>query len=318
MKKMIAGVCVFAGLGLSAVGFCADVPLKTVGVTVGDLSNPFFVQIGKGIEAAARKFGGDDVKVSLVSSGYDLERQVAQMDSFVAAKVDLIILSAADSKGIAPAVRKAKAAGITVVAIDSGAEGGVDAIVMSNNFLAGEQSCTYIAERLEGKGKVVIINGPPITSAMSRVEGCKKVFEAYPGITILSDDRNAGGSREGGLRIMTELLKQYPDIDAVFAINDPTAVGAELAAKQTKRTDLFIASVDGAPDAEKSIRSEDGLLVATSAQDPRQMAETAVKVGYRFMQGKKQVNIIISIPTYPITKDNIDTYEGWNSETDSR
>ncbi len=67
----------------------------------GDLANPFFVQITKGAELEARKLAGDNVKVTLVSSGYDLGQQVAQIDNFIAAKVDMIILNAADSKGLA-------------------------------------------------------------------------------------------------------------------------------------------------------------------------------------------------------------------------
>ncbi len=60
--------------------------LKSIGVTVGDLANPFFVQITKGAELEARKLAGDNVKVTLVSSGYDLGQQVAQIDNFIAAK----------------------------------------------------------------------------------------------------------------------------------------------------------------------------------------------------------------------------------------
>jgi ribose transport system substrate-binding protein len=70
------------------------------------------VQITKGAELEARKLAGDNVKVTLVSSGYDLGQQVAQIDNFIAAKVDMIILNAADSKGIGPAVKRAKDAGI--------------------------------------------------------------------------------------------------------------------------------------------------------------------------------------------------------------
>ena len=91
------------------------------------------------------------------------------------------------------------------------------------------------------------MNGPPVSSVFARVDGCKAVFAKYPGIKILSDNQNGKGSREGGLEVMMGLLTAYDQIDAVFTINDPQAIGANLAAKQLNRTDLFITSVDGAP-----------------------------------------------------------------------
>ncbi len=91
-------------LMLAIAPFAQGKELKSIGVTVGDLANPFFVQITKGAELKAKELAGDQVKVTLASSGYDLGQQVAQIDNFIAAKTDMIILNAADSKGIGPAV----------------------------------------------------------------------------------------------------------------------------------------------------------------------------------------------------------------------
>lgn len=106
LKPLVTALC--AGALLAATPFAQAKDLKSIGVTVGDLANPFFVQITKGAELEARKLAGDNVKVTLVSSGYDLGQQVAQIDNFIAAKVDMIILNAADSKGIGPAVKSAR------------------------------------------------------------------------------------------------------------------------------------------------------------------------------------------------------------------
>jgi ribose transport system substrate-binding protein len=97
LKPLVTALC--AGALLVATPFAQAKDLKSIGVTVGDLANPFFVQITKGAELEARKLAGDNVKVTLVSSGYDLGQQVSQIDNFIAAKVDMIILNAADSKG---------------------------------------------------------------------------------------------------------------------------------------------------------------------------------------------------------------------------
>ncbi|WP_427158838.1 ABC transporter substrate-binding protein [Aliinostoc sp. HNIBRCY26] len=285
--------------------------LRSVGVTLGDLSNPFFVVMAKGAEKAAKKIGGDDVRVTVVSSGYDLNQQFNQIENFVAANIDIIILNAADSKGIRPAVEQARKAGKIVIAVDTGVDAEVDATVTTNNLQAGEISCQYIVDRLQGKGNVVIVNGPPVTSVIQRVDGCLKVLTKYPDIKILSKDQNAEGSRDGGLRVMSDLLVTFPKIDAVFAINDPSGVGVDLAANQAKRRDFFIVGVDGAPEAIEAIASQDSLYAATATQNPRGMTETAVQIGNEILNGKKPPSPNILIPAKLITKENVSTSTGW-------
>ncbi len=288
----------------------AQKKLSTVAVTVGDLGNPFFVQIAHGAEAAAKKIN-PGVKFQSESSNYDVNNQTNQMDNFVASGASLILLNAADSKGIAPAVMRAKAAGVTVVAVDVGAEGGVDATVTSNNKQAGQLDGKFVADRLKGKGQIVIVNGPPVTAVTDRVAGFLEEIKKSPGIKILSQDQNAGGSRDGGLRVMTDLLTAFPKIDAVFAINDPTAIGCDLAAKQAQRKDFFIVGVDGAPDIVPSLKDKDSLVAASAAQDPYTMAGKAVDIGYDAMNGKKAAQELTLIPVDLITKDNVDQYKGW-------
>src|SRR5437868_5895746 len=150
--------------GLVLPAFAADKQLKSVGLTVGDLGNPFFVQIAHGVESKAKQIN-PDAKVITLSSNYDVKNQAKQVENFVASRADLIIVGAADSKRIAPAIKRAKAAGIVVLAVDVGAEGGVDATVMSDNRQAGREAAEYITERLKGKGQIIIVNGPPVTSA---------------------------------------------------------------------------------------------------------------------------------------------------------
>jgi ribose transport system substrate-binding protein len=285
--------------------------LRSVAFTVGDLSNPFFVLMGQATEAEAKKIGGNNVNVTVVSSAYDLNQQSNQIENFTASNTDIIIVNAADKSGIKPAIEKAKQAGRIVIAVDTGAEGGVDATITTNNVQAGEVSCKYIADRLKGKGNVVIVNGPPVDSVIQRVSGCESVLSKYPDIKILSKNQNAEGSRDGGLRVMTDLLTTFPKIDAVFAINDPSGVGAELAANQAQRKDFFIVGVDGAPEAITAIAAKDSIYAATATQNPRGMAEKAVQVGNDILNGKKPTNPTILIPVKLITKDNVGTEKGW-------
>ena len=303
-------LCLLMGAAFGAPLQAAEKELKSAAVTAGDLGNPFFVQIARGAESKAKEVN-PKVKFNSLSSNYDVNNQANQVDNLISSGVNLILLGAADSKGIAPAVRRAKEAGVAVVAVDVGAEGGVDATVTSDNRQAGQQAAQYIVDKLKGKGQIVIVNGPSVTAVQDRVAGALDVFGKNPDIKILSQDQNAQGSRDGGLRVMTDLLTANKKLDAVFAINDPTAIGCDLAAKQANRNEFFIVGVDGSPDAVSALKSKGSLFEATPAQDPYAMAQKAVEVGVDVMKGKKPEKDLILIPTKLITRDNVNEYQGW-------
>ena len=284
--------------------------LKSIGITVGSLGNPFFVTIAKGAEAKAKEIN-PNVKVLTASSDYDLGKQFTQIENFTAAGVDMILVNAADPNAIEPAIKRAQAAGIVVIAIDVAAKG-ADATVQTNNVQAGEIACQYIVDKLGGKGDVIIENGPQVSAVIDRVNGCKTVFKKAPGIKVLSDDQDAKGSREGGLNVMQGYLTRFTKIDAVFAINDPQAIGSDLAAKQLGRTGIVITSVDGAPDIEVALKS-DTLVQASASQDPYMMAQQSVAVGVGIMNGKKPEDPMILMPSSLVTRDNVASYKGWSS-----
>jgi ribose transport system substrate-binding protein len=304
-KLLLAG----AALALMA-GPASAKDLNAIGITLGSLGNPFFVALAKGAEAKAKEIN-PDVKVNTASADYDLNKQFTQIDNFIAAGVDMILLNAADPRAIVPAVKRAQAAGIVVVAVDVAAAG-VDATVQTNNTQAGQIACEYLAQKIGGKGDVIIQNGPQVSAVIDRVKGCKEALGKHPDIKILSDDQDAKGSREGGLNVMQGHLTRFPQIDAVFTINDPQAIGSDLAAKQLGRSEFIITSVDGAPDIEVALKGNT-LVQASASQDPYKMAQQAVEVGYDIMNGKTPEDPMILMPSTLITRDNVAEYKGWSS-----
>lgn len=306
-KTLVSALALAA---VSAVPVAAK-DLNSVGISVGLLGNPFFVATIKGIEDAAKKIN-PDVKVTSVSADYDLNKQVSQIDSFVAAGVDIIMLNAVDASAIGPAVKRATDAGVVVAAFDVSAPG-ANVTVMTNNVQAGEKACAYLAEKLGSKGDVVIVNGPASSSILDRVKGCKDELAKHPDMKILSDDQNAQGSRDGGLNVGQNLLTRFDKIDGVFAINDPTAIGFALAAKQANRSEFIITSVDGAPDIEAELKSGDGLIKASASQDPYSMAGQALDMGYKVLQGETPDPSTVLLEPQLITHDNIADYKGWTA-----
>ncbi len=206
-------------------------------------------------------------------------------------------------------MRKAKKAGIIVVAVDVAAAG-ADATVQTDNIQAGELACGFIAEQLKGRGNVIIQNGPPVSAVLDRVRGCKAVLAKHQDIRILSDDQDAKGSREGGLNVMQLYLTRFPKVDAVFTINDPQAIGADLAARQLNRRGILIASVDGAPDIEAALKA-DTLVQASASQDPWAIARTAVQLGVGMMNGQRPAKAVVLLPSTLVTRANVRDYKGW-------
>lgn len=300
------------GLTLAAISGTA-IPAETgrIGVSVTDLGNPFFVRVARGVETSARRVVGPDVRVYVASNAYDIQRQIQQIDDFIRKQVDLIVLNAADPNAVEPAVSRAQAKGIRVVAVDVRAAG-ADATITTDNVQAGELACRHIVEKLGGGGQIVIINGPPVSATIDRVAGCRRVLEAAPGIRLLSADRNGGGTSEGGFAKMTDLLTLFPHIDAVFAINDPTAIGADDAARQAGRSDFFIVGVDGAPRVKTRMKDGNSLIAATVAQMPDKLAQKAVEAGYALIRNQAITERTVLIPAVLLTRDSVRDEDDWS------
>lgn len=303
ISAVFAAACMLSGVA-------AAKELNAVGITLGTLGNPFFVAISKGAEAKARQIN-PKVRFTSASADYDLNKQVSQIENFVSAGVDLILINAVDPKAIAPAIERARKAGIVVVAVDAGADG-AEAVVSTDNVRAGEMACEFLVTALGGKGNVIIQNGPPVTAVTDRVTGCKNVLGKAKDIKVLSSDQDGKGSREGGLNVMLAHLTRFPKIDGVFAINDPQAVGSDLAAKQLGRKGIVITSVDGAPDIEQALQS-DTLVQASASQDPWAMAQKAVEVGAGLLDGKKPASPTVLLEPKLVTRENVKSYQGWGA-----
>lgn len=308
MKKFLVLAFLFT-LALS-FAHAGERAIKRVGVTVGSLGNPGFVIMGEGVkESATAHFPGCEVVV--VSGDYDLSKQSQQIDDFIAAGMDVIVLNAVDVEGMAPAVRRAKEAGIIVVAMDVGAEGGVDATVTSDNIAAGRLPAQYIVDKLGGKGNVVILNGPPATAIIDRVVGAKEVFAKYPDIKVVSDNQNGLAQRDESYRIMGDLLTAHPEINAVFGINDPTSLGCELAIKQAGRSDIIITSVDGHPDGIEAVKQEGSFYLATAAQQIKNLGFMSMEVAAGLAKGRKLKDETVLIPVKLLTKENVNEWPLW-------
>ncbi|WP_254682317.1 substrate-binding domain-containing protein [Marinomonas sp. FW-1] len=301
MPSLLAVSIVAVSLSPLASQSSEPQPLKSIGISVADLGNPYFVQLVESATTKANELAGEPVKMLIRSDAYDWQRQIGQINDFIEQKVDLIVLTAADEYKVAAVVAKAQRAGIKVIAVDVNAQG-ADATITTDNVQAGAIACEKLAEKTDYKGNFVIINGVLVSSVIERVAGCKSALNKYPNITLLSDRMNGTGSVEGGMEAMTYLMEEYDHIDAIFTINDPTAFGALRAAQQAGRSEFLMASVDGAPFAKDIIKQKDNLWIATAVQRPVPMAEKAIEIGMDLLKGKEVAQRFILIPSVLVEK----------------
>ena len=224
-KTAVLGLVISSMASMTSVASARE--LTSAGVTVGNLTNPFFVELGKGAEAKVKEIAGDKATVTVVAADYELNRQYAQIDNFISSGVDLVLVNAAASNAMGSSLKRLHDAGIVSVAVDVTAEG-TDATVTTDNVQAGRNACQLIVDRLQGSGDVIIVDGPPVSAVADRIQGCKAVFAQHPNIKILSESQGGKVLGENGFDIATNLLNSFNKIDAIFTINDPEAITVDL------------------------------------------------------------------------------------------
>jgi len=220
------------------------------------------------------------------------------------------VISAVDGAGIAPAIAKAKEAGIIVMAVDTPAEG-ADAVIMTNAVQAGERSCEFLFEQMGGKGEVLLVDGTPIQTIIDRISGCKTVAERYPDIKIVGQQASKN-DRASGLAVTTDMLTANPDVTGIFGMNDPSALGAVLAVEQAgKSGQIIVTGVDGSPEAVAELTREGSPFVGSATQNPGEMVRQAIKIAQDMVAGNPPAEKTILIESVLVTRDSVKDYAGW-------
>ncbi len=281
--------------------------IEQIGLMVQDMSNPFFSAMDKGAKEAAEEIGAT---LNTQDAQLDLATQNTQIDTFIQQGVDLIVVSAVDEDGLQPAIERAKQAGIIVVAVDTPAKG-ADAVVMTNAVQAGEKSCEYLFEQMGGEGNVLLVDGTPIQTIIDRITGCKNVLKDYPGIKVVGHQASKN-DRASGLAVTTDMLTATPDVQGIFGMNDPSALGAVLAVEQAGLSNqVKVTGVDGSPEAVDELKRPGSPFIGTATQDPAEMVKRAVDVAQDIVEGNPPAKKTILIPSELVTRDNVDQYPGW-------
>lgn len=303
--KMFA-VAATATLGLSMTACGAGDPEANsdstrIGVSVYDMSS--FITAGKeGMEAYA-----EDNNIELVwnSANLDVSTQASQVDSMINQGVDAIIVVPVQADSLAPQVASAKAKGIPLVPVNAALDSpDVAASVQPDDVAAGAQEMQMMADRLGGRGNIVILQGPLGQSGeLDRSKGIEQTLAKYPEIRVLAKD-TANWKRDEAVNKMKNWISGFgPQINGVVAQNDDMGLGALQALKESGRTDVPIVGIDGIEDGLNAVKS--GEFIGTSLQNGTVELAAGLAVANALAKGE-QVN---TKPVYvmpAITKENVD------------
>ncbi|WP_419994382.1 substrate-binding domain-containing protein [Streptomyces boninensis] len=250
-----------------------------VGLITKTDTNPFFVKMAQGAKQAA-KANGAELSTAAGKFDGDNEGQVTAIENMVAAGVDGILITPNDSKAIVPAIKAARAKGVLVIALDSPTEprSGTDALFATDNFKAGELIGEYAKARMKGKRvKIATLDlAPGVAVGKLRHDGFLKGYGIKAGDKSVVCSQDTQGDQSKGQAAMENCLQKAPDINVVYTINEPAALGAYTALKAKGRArDTLIVSVDGGCTGVKSVKA--GKIAATSQQYPLKMAADGVK-----------------------------------------
>ena len=305
MKSRILNTLTAASL-VAMTGFAAPALADDViiGLITKTNTNPFFVKMREGAQAKAEEMG---VELRTFAGKYDgdNEAQIEAIESLVAAGAKGILITPSDPAGLADTVRRAREAGLLVIALDTPFDPpeSADATFATDNFRAGELIGQWAAAKMGDTAKAKIatldLSEAQITVDVLRNQGFLKGF----GVDVKNidkmydedDPRLVGGdttlgSEEGGRTAIENLMQKDPGINVIHTINEPAAAGAYEGLKSFGMAGkVLIVSVDGGCPGVQNVK--EGIIGATSMQFPLRMASLGVEAVVEFAKsGKKPAN----------------------------
>ncbi len=282
-----------AAAATAFTGICAAQPV--VGLITKTESNPFFVKMKEGADAEAKKLGAKLLSASGKTDG-DTAGQITAMENMVAAGAKTILITSSGD-AIVPTIKKIRAQGVQVIALDSPVPE-ADALFATDNYMAGVLIGQYAKAALGGKKPVIatldLFPGHPVGAqrhngflkgyGLQTLDAKSNELAKPAEVACMGDTYGEAGK---GQTAMENSLQKNPNINVAYTINEPAAAGAYKALKAAgKEKDVVIVSVDGGCQGVKDVGA--GVIAATSQQYPLQMAAMGVAAGVQYAKDGKR------------------------------
>jgi len=253
-----------------------------------DLTNPFFKLIANVMEEEAAQYG---YEVVALSGQMDPAKQNNQLADFAAQGYDAVFLNPVDSKAVAEGVKKAHQAGIPVFTYDvqvqaEQAKKMIVSHIGSNNCQGGKLAAESMIKVTGDNGKIAIIGYPEVSSCILRVKGFKDYLKEHESKLRIVTELSGKGNRNDGYTVATDILQAHPGIVGIFAINDPSALGAYAAVVKAGKTDqITIVGFDASPAGKQAVCEKK--LFDSPQQFPRKMAKGTVEAFIKYLNGEE-------------------------------
>ena len=257
-----------------------------IGMTCMDLTNPFFKLIANVMQEEALKKG---FQLVALSGDQDPAKQNNQIIDFAVQGYDAIFLNPVDSKSSGEGVKKAHSLGVPVFTFDvqvtdEEAKKLIFSHIGSDNYQGGELAAKSMMKVIGDVGDIAILSLPRITSCKLRVDGFRDYLKKNNSRIRIVTELSGEGSRDEGFRVTTDILQAHPDIAGIFAINDPSALGAYAAVKKAGKSDqIKIVGFDASPAGKQAVFEKQ--IVDSPQQFPRKMAIGTVNAFFEYLKG---------------------------------
>lgn len=209
----------------------------------------------------------------IIEDAKEPSEQITDLENLQSQGVDALVILATESAPITPIAEKLHEAGILIVNVDRGFTKPVaDVFIEGDNKAFGRKSAEYMVQKLNGKGKIVVLEGIPSTVNTDRVAAAMEVFRSHPGIEIVAQD-SGYWNREKAEQVMQNILTAHPQIDAIWASDDDMALGVENALRAAGRDkNIWILGGAGMKDIVKRVMDGDPLFPADITYPPSMIA----------------------------------------------
>jgi ribose transport system substrate-binding protein len=259
-----------------------------IGMTCMDLTNPFFKLIANDMQQEAQKYG---YEIVALSGELDPAKQNSQMSDFVAQGYDAIFLNPVDSKAAGEGVKRAHEAGIPVFTFDvqvtdDEAKDLIVSHIGSDNYQGGQLAGESMMKVTGDRGKIAIITYPEVTSCILRRDGFMDYLTKNHSKLEVVTELSGKGNRNDGYAVATDILQAHPEIVGIFAINDPSGLGAHAAVTRAREGDrISIIAFDASPAGKQAVFEKK--LFDSPQQFPRKMAKGTVDAFIKYLDGEE-------------------------------
>jgi fructose transport system substrate-binding protein len=255
-----------------------------IGLITKTDSNPYFVSMRDAAQAEADKMGAKLTAAAGTADG-DNDSQVTAVQNMIASGVKAILITPNDSKAIVPTLLDAQSKGVFVAALDTQTDGnkGVDATWATDNTKAGQEQGAYVKAALNGTTPVLAMLDlqPGVSVGDQRHNGFLDGMGLTDNSPEIAGKQDTGGDQGKGQTAMENLLQKNPNINSVYTINEPAAIGAATAIKNAGKTDsIVVGSIDGGCAGVNAVKN--GEIAATVMQFPSKMAVAGVDAAVAF------------------------------------